>query len=69
MTYSGMSLQELVERPGYVAVTRTHLDVTFDINQTDINIRKIGLDIDPGWVDWFGRVVTYQYISEPDCQK
>ena len=51
----------MVTRPGYVATTRTHLDVTFDQTQLDIGIRKAGLDIDPGWVPWLGRVVYIHY--------
>jgi hypothetical protein len=27
----------------------------------DIEVRRAGLDLDPGWVPWLGRVVTFGY--------
>jgi len=29
--------------------------------RVDIDIRRVGLDIDPGWVPWLGRTVTFHY--------
>lgn len=62
--YAGMGLRTLVRRPGRVAATRTHLDVFFTLRQIDIGVRRAGLDVDPGWLPWFGRVVTYHYDRE-----
>lgn len=59
--YAQTDLRRMVKRPGYVAATPTHLDITFDQNQLDIGIRKAGLDIDPGWVPWLGRVIYFHY--------
>lgn len=59
--YAHTTLHRLAVRPGYVATTRTHLDVTFDLARLDLGIRKAGLDIDPGWVSWLGRVVYIHY--------
>ena len=42
---------------GRVAFTDTHVDVLFDLGHADIRVRRAGLDIDPGWVPWLGRVV------------
>ncbi len=53
----------MVTRSGYVATTRTHLDVTFDQTQLDIGIRRAGLDIDPGWVPWLGRIIYIHYTG------
>lgn len=54
-------LTELVRRPGIVVVSRTHLEVWFDPRQAEIRVRRFGLDCDPGWVPWLGRVVTFHY--------
>ena len=27
----------------------------------DLDIRRAGLDIDPGWLPWLGRVVRFRY--------
>ena len=59
----GLRLRGLVERPGAVAVTDTHIDICFRLELTDLAIRKAGLDLDPGWVPSFGRVIHYHYLS------
>jgi hypothetical protein len=56
-----LSLRDIVQRPGYITLTRTHLDVTLSIDSADIRIRRTGLDLDPGWLPWFGRVVHFHY--------
>jgi hypothetical protein len=50
-------------RPGRIATTRTHLDVVFELRAADIRVRRAGLDINPGWVPWLGRVVTFYYLE------
>ncbi|WP_257446371.1 hypothetical protein [Archangium lipolyticum] len=60
--YARLGLHELVCRPGRITATRTHVDVLFDIQQADIRVRSAGLDIDPGWVPWLGRVVRFHYL-------
>ena len=59
--YTTLTLRDLVGRAGLVAATRTHLDVYFEHAQADVRIRRAGLDLDPGWLPWFGRVVAYHY--------
>jgi hypothetical protein len=56
-----ITVREIVNRRGYVTLTRTDLDVTLSIDAADIRIRRIGLDLDPGWLPWFGRVVRFHY--------
>lgn len=64
--YAQMGLHTLICRPGRIALTRTHLDILIHHQQADIRIRRVGLDIDPGWVPWFGRVVSFHYLyGEP----
>ena len=63
-----MGLSQLVRRPGGISFTRTHLDVTFGLNQVDIRVRRAGLDLDPGWLPWFGRVVMFHYFSSEERQ-
>ena len=57
-----ISLPEIVRRPGSVTLTRTDLDVTLHMDAVDIRIRRMGLDLDPGWLPWFGRVVRFHYL-------
>jgi hypothetical protein len=62
-----LSLREIVHRRGRVWLTRTDLDITLPLREADIRIRRIGLDIDPGWLPWFGgygRVVRFHYRDQ-----
>ena len=61
-----ITAREILRRNGHVWLTRSDLDVTLPMSEVDIRIRRIGLDIDPGWVPWFGRfgkVVRFHYRS------
>jgi hypothetical protein len=59
--YARLSLRQVINRNGKFASTKTHLDILFDAKQVDIQIRRSGLDIDPGWVAWIARVVQFHY--------
>ncbi len=61
---AGMTVREIVTRNGQVWLTRTDLDVTLPLSALDVRIRRVGLDINPGWLPWFGRlgrVVRFHY--------
>ncbi|GAB3669033.1 hypothetical protein [Ramlibacter alkalitolerans] len=60
-----IGLGPLVLRPAQLALTATHADVHFDLARTDLNVRRLGLDLDLGWVPWFGRVVNFHYGRGP----
>jgi hypothetical protein len=62
--FAKISLRSLIMREGQIAITRTHFDILFDIDQLDIRIRKTGLDINPGWVSWLGMVVQFHYLEK-----
>ena len=60
-----IGLASLVVRRARVAITPTHVDIFFRLNAADVRVRRAGLDIDPGWIQWFGRVVTFHYEDRP----
>lgn len=62
--YAHMGLQELVCRPGRIVATRTHVDIVLAHRDADVRVRRAGLDIDPGWVPWLGRVVGFHYRDD-----
>jgi hypothetical protein len=45
---------EIEADPGWI-------DVLLDLDQVDVDIRRAGLDLDPGYLPWFGCVVRYRY--------
>ena len=61
--HARMNVAELIPRPGAIVATPTHFDVVFDSRWVDIRLRRAGLDLDPGWVPWLGRVVQFHYRS------
>jgi hypothetical protein len=42
-------------------MTRSHIDIHFSLNQADIRLRKLGLDLNPGWILCLGKVITFHY--------
>ena len=58
-----LGLVALVRRPARLAFTPTHIDVRFPLAGADMRVRRAGLDIDPGWLPWFGRVVAFQFVG------
>jgi hypothetical protein len=61
---AGLSLRSLIRRSGTVVGTSTHVDITFPGEVIELRLRRAGLDFDPGWVPWLGRVVAYHYDLE-----
>ncbi len=59
-----LGVRAIVFRRGRITVSRTELDVTMPLDSADIRIRRAGLDIDPGWTPWFGRVVRFHYTQD-----
>lgn len=51
----------LIAVPGELASTASHLDVYLPMSAIVLPLRLSGLDINPGWVDWLGRVVSFHY--------
>jgi hypothetical protein len=58
-----IGLTTLIRRPGRLLASHTHLDVCFDLAEADVRLRRIALDVDPGWVPWLGRVVRFHYLE------
>lgn len=63
--HAGLGLASLVLRPARLSLTATHADVEFGLSDTDLAVRRAGLDIDPGWLAWYRRVVHYHYKATP----
>lgn len=59
--YAHLKISELVNRRGAVAYARPQADITLLLNDVDVRIRRLGLDLDPGWVPWLGLIVHIHY--------
>jgi hypothetical protein len=52
-------------QPGQLRASETHLNLDLAATDIDIALRLSGLDFDPGWVPWLGRVVAFHYEEIP----
>ena len=62
--YARMTVAEIVARPGRIYATPTSIDITMPMETVDVRVRRLGLDIDPGYVPWLARVVHFHYHHE-----
>lgn len=52
----------LFERKARVAITATHLDITFSLANLPIEVRLSGLDRNPAWIPAAGKFVNFYFI-------
>jgi hypothetical protein len=55
------ALPAKLHQPAQLYITRTHVDLHFGIEQIDLEIRRAGLDQNPGWVPELARIVTFHF--------
>jgi hypothetical protein len=53
--------EQLAARTGSIAASPGWIEVHLDLDDVDIDVRRAGLDLDPGWVSWLGVVVIFVY--------
>ena len=59
---TAQTAERLLHRSGIIFAERGWIDVQMPLNTVDIDIRRAGLDIDPGWIGWLGSVVRFCYV-------
>jgi hypothetical protein len=52
---------QVAARTGSIAASPGWIEVHLDLGDVDIDVRRAGLDLDPGWVPWLGVVVIFVY--------
>jgi hypothetical protein len=57
----GEVVAELARRRGTVVAVPGWIELHLPLGEVDIDVRRAGLDLDPGWVPWLGAVVRYRY--------
>lgn len=55
--------------PALVLATPSHLDVHYRMADLRLDVRRVALDVNPGWLPWLGRVVNFHYgqLAELAC--
>lgn len=57
----GIGWPAVLARPARLDYRRPELDIVLRMADLDLGVRRVGLDIDPGWVEWLGTVVRFHY--------
>ncbi|MER6781477.1 MULTISPECIES: hypothetical protein [unclassified Streptomyces] len=52
----------VARRPGRITAETGWIEAVFASADTDLAVRRAGLDLDPGWLGWLGAVVRYRYV-------
>ncbi len=58
-------LHDLARRGGWVSRDAETLNIRFPEAAADIRLRRLALDVDPGWVSWLGRTIHYHFSDDP----
>lgn len=57
--------REVFAVPALVETDACHVDVFYALDSVNLDVRRLGLDIDPGWLPWLGKVVQFHYGASP----
>ncbi|QTF94226.1 hypothetical protein [Halomonas sp. BM-2019] len=58
---SGLWTPELLSLDARLRATPSHIDLYAPLAAVRLEVRLAGLDVDPGWLPWLGRVVHFHY--------
>ena len=53
--------ETLINIPANIVSSASHIDIFFPLESVMLPVRLAGLDVNPGWIPWLGRVVTLHY--------
>ncbi|MFZ5446329.1 MAG: hypothetical protein ACOZQL_40450 [Myxococcota bacterium] len=54
-------LHRICRRGGRLDFSGRWLEATLSLDEVDTELRRAGLDLDPGWLPWLGAVVRFRY--------
>jgi hypothetical protein len=56
----------LWRHPGQIVLTDEAVTVIQPVDAIDIDLRRAGLDADPGWLPWLGKTLGFQFVSREE---
>jgi hypothetical protein len=59
-------LARVCQRPGRLRFEPAWIELHLPLGSADTSIRRLGLDLDPGWLPWMGCVVSIIYDNQDD---
>lgn len=57
--------QDLFAIEAVPEIDASHVEVFYPLDAVRLDVRRAGLDIDPGWLPWLGKVVRFHYGALP----
>lgn len=54
-------LLNISQRSATISIETGWIELVFNMQDVDTNIRLAGLDLDPDYVPWLGKVVKFRY--------
>ncbi|MCQ8103707.1 hypothetical protein NP590_06290 [Methylomonas sp. SURF-2] len=57
--------RDILAVPALLEADASHVDVFYALDSVNLDLRRVGLDIDPGWLPWLGKVVKFHYGGLP----
>lgn len=57
--------QDLFAIEAVLEIDASHVEVFYPLDAVRLDVRRVGLDIDPGWLPWLGKVVRFHYGALP----
>ena len=57
--------QDLFPIEAVLEIDASHVDVFYKLDAVRLDVRRAGLDVDPGWLPWLGKVVRFHYGALP----
>lgn len=62
----GAVVTELAHRPAVIVADPGWIEVHLPLAGVDLEVRRAGLDFDPGWIPWLRTVVRFVYLGGDD---
>jgi hypothetical protein len=57
-------METVCGRAGHILIEPGWIELVLPLSSADASIRRLGLDLDPGWLPWLGCVVRIRYDDE-----
>jgi hypothetical protein len=57
----GLTAAQVCRRAAVIVTDPGWIEARFSLDDVDVDIRRVGLDLDPGWLPWLGVVVRFSY--------
>ena len=64
--YGDVWSSTLVRISGTLSITPTHVDFWLPSESIRLDVRRAGLDVDPAYLSWLGRVVRIHYVARSE---